>query len=298
MTDDNTTTAYQYPNAIVETDWLASHLQDSQLRIFDCTTYLRPADATTQAPYRIETGYADYCQAHIPGAGFIDLQQQLSDNDTSLRFMLPSAEHFAQAMSQSGVGEDHQVILYSAGSPIWATRVWWMLRVFGFDNAAILNGGWEKWHAENRPVSDEPCQYPPAQFVARPRTGLVVGKETVLNHLDQTDTVIINALNAQLHAGLEPSRYGRPGRIPNSVNVPAASLLDDSGCLVSANNAQQTFNEIGADRSKNVIAYCGGGIAATLDLFLLHQLGYQQLSLYDASMGEWAQDAALPIETD
>ena len=173
-------TDYRDSNAIVETDWLEANLQDPQLRIFDCTTYLRAADGSNQAPYRVESGKADYEKAHIPGAGFIDLQGELSDQNTKLRFMLPSTEQFAAAMSKLGVGEQHRVILYDNGSIMWATRIWWMLHAFGFDNVAILNGGLKKWQAENRAVSNEPCQYPPAQFIARPREGLFVDKQSVL----------------------------------------------------------------------------------------------------------------------
>jgi thiosulfate/3-mercaptopyruvate sulfurtransferase len=153
----------------VQTDWLAAHLGDADLRIFDCTTHLLPADAETDAPYRIVSGKADYDQGHVPGAGFLDLQGELSDNTTRLRFMLPSADHFAAAMSRHGVGEGARVVLYSAGNIMWATRVWWMLRAFGFDRAAVLDGGWDKWCAEGRPVSTTPCAYPPAEFIARPQ---------------------------------------------------------------------------------------------------------------------------------
>ena len=217
---------YHHPQALVQTDWLAAHLHDANLRIFDCSTHLLPADATTDAPYRIVPGKAEYDQGHVPGAGFLDMQGELSDNSTRLRFMLPSAEQFAAVMSRYGVSESARVVLYSAGGPMWATRMWWMLRAFGFENAAILDGGWDKWKAEGRPTSTAPCAYPPAQFIARPLPGLFVGKEHVLATLGKSDTVAVNALMPDLHRGEGPSRYGRPGRVPGSVNVPAATLLD------------------------------------------------------------------------
>jgi thiosulfate/3-mercaptopyruvate sulfurtransferase len=292
------TLAYHNAQALVQTDWLETHLGDPDLRIFDCTTHLLPADSTTDAPYRIVPGKAEYEQGHIPGAGFLDLQGELSDNTTKLRFMLPPAEQFAAVMSQYGVGDGVRVVLYSAGSIMWATRVWWMLRAFGFDNAAVLDGGWDKWQAEGRPVSTVPCSYPLATFTPRPRPGLFVGKEQVLATLGDTNTISVNALPPDLHRGTGPSRYGRPGRVPGSVNVPAASLLGQNKAFVSPEEAQTKFSAAGIDKSKNVIAYCGGGISATVDLFLLHQLGYDHLTLYDGSMGEWARDESLPIETD
>jgi len=286
------------PEALVQTEWLAAHLGDADLRIFDCTTHLLPADADTDAPYRVVSGKADYDRGHIPGAGFLDLQGELSDNTTRLRFMLPSADQFSSVMSRHGVGEGARVILYSAGSIMWATRMWWMLRAFGFDRAAVLDGGWEKWCAEGRPVSTAPCTYSPTKFFARPQPRLFVGKESVLAALHDPGTVTVNALNPDYHRGEEPSRYGRPGRVPGSVNVPAATLLDPrTHAFVPLEDAQAKFKAVGVEKSKKVIAYCGGGISATVDLFLLHQLGYENLTLYDGSMGEWARDESLPIET-
>jgi thiosulfate/3-mercaptopyruvate sulfurtransferase len=290
---------YRDPQALVQTDWLEAHLQDANLRVFDCTTHLLPADATTDAPYRIVPGRAEYDQGHIPGAGFLDIQGELSDNNTKLRFMLPAAEQFASVISRHGVGDETRVVLYSAGSIMWATRVWWMFRAFGFDNAAVLDGGWDKWKAEGRPVSTAPCAYPAAQFTPRPRSGLFVGKEYVLASLNDPQIVSVNALPPELHRGAGPSRYGRAGRVPRSVNVPAATLLDpNTKAFVPLADAQNKFNAAGVEKSKQVICYCGGGISATVDLFLLHQLGYNNITLYDGSMGEWAKDESLPIETD
>lgn len=288
---------YHDPRALVQTDWLAAHGNDGNLRIFDCTTHLLPADATTDAPYRIVPGKAEYDHGHIPDAGFLDIQGALSDNTTKLRFMLPSAEQFAAVMSRSGVGDNSRVVLYCAGGIMWATRVWWMLRAFRFDNAAVLDGGWDKWKAEGRAVSTAPCTYPPATFTAHPRPGLFVGKEQVLSSLNDPKIVSVNALMPELHRGDGSSRYGRAGRIPGSVNVPAATLLDpQTKAFVPLDEAQTKFSAVGVAKDKQVIAYCGGGISATVDLFLLHQLGYENLTLYDGSMGEWAKDESLPIE--
>lgn len=290
---------YGDPDALVQTDWLASHLDDPELRIFDCTTHLRPPQPGTKAPYQIVSGRAEYDAEHIPGAGFLDLQGELSDNTVKLRFMLPRAEDFAAAMSRHGVGDGSRVILYSASGMMWATRVWWMLREFEFTNAAVLDGGWEKWKAECRPVSSEPCHYPPAVFTPRPRVGLFVTKERVRTAIGDPQTVTVNALPAELHSGKGPSPYGRPGRIPGSVNIPFGVLIDrNTKTLAPLADSAAKFAAAGVKKSKNVICYCGGGIAATLDLFVLHQLGYRNLSVYDASMSEWARDESLPIETD
>jgi len=293
------TVEYRDPKSLMQTDWLEANLGDLHMRIFDCTAYLKPAEPGSDMPYLIVSGKTDYDAGHIPGAGFLDIQGALSDNTTKLRFMMPTADHFAAAVSRHGVGEGTRVVLYSAGSIMWATRVWWMLRAFGFDNAAVLDGGWEKWRAEGRPVSTAACAYTPAEFIARPRPGMVVGKERVLAALGDPATVIVNALPPELHAGKPPSRYGRPGRIPGSVNVSAGTLLDSTTkAFVPLAQARAKFNATGIDKSKDVICYCGGGISATVDLFMLYQLGHDHITLYDGSMGEWAKDQSLPIETD
>jgi thiosulfate/3-mercaptopyruvate sulfurtransferase len=182
---------------------------------------------------------------------------------------------------------------------MWATRFWWMLRALGFDNATVLDGGLDAWKAENLPLESGPAKgYPPAMFTAKPRAGLFAEREMVKAAIGAHNTVTINALGPQYHRGLEPSRYGRPGRIPGSVNVPAATLTDAAKRLVTTADAEAKFKAQGVTKDKQVIAYCGGGISATVDLFLLHQLGYDNLTLYDGSMGEWARDDTLPIETD
>ena len=289
---------WREPDALTETEALEAALGDAELRIVDCTTWLRPAEPGDDAPYRVEPGRSDYDAGHIPGAVFLDIQAEISDPGTRLRFMAPSAERFADAMGRLGIGNDARVVLYSAGSIMWATRVWWMLRAFGFDGAAVLDGGFEKWKAEGRPVTTVAGAYPPARFEARPRPGFFVDRHHVLDRIDDDGAATVNALGPEFHLGEGPSRYGRPGRIPGSVNVPAAGLLDpDTRAFVPLGEARRAFEEAGVTPGRHVVAYCGGGISATVDLFLLHQLGYPDLTLYDGSMGEWARDPELPIET-
>ena len=289
---------WREPQALIETGALEASLGMRGLRIVDCTTWLKPAEPGDDAPYRVVPGRAEYDAEHIPGAVFLDIQGTISDPDTRLRFMAPTAERFADAMGGLGIGDESRVVLYSAGSIMWATRVWWMLRAFGFDRAAVLDGGWEKWKAEGRPVSSAPGEYPPARFTATPLPGQFVDREYVRSRLGDAGTAMVNALAPEFHLGAGPSRYGRPGRIPGSVNVPAASLLDPSnGAFVPLDDARRLHEDAGITPDRHVVAYCGGGISATVGLFLLHQLGYRDLTLYDGSMGEWAYDPDLPIET-
>jgi thiosulfate/3-mercaptopyruvate sulfurtransferase len=283
---------------LVSTAELANILAQPNLRVFDCTTTLEYLPPGSDAPYKVVPRRDSFEAGHVPGADFLDLQGEFSDNSTKLRFMMPDVAQLEAAFGRHGVGADSLVVLYSIGTPQWATRFWWMLQSLGFD-AAVLDGGWDKWKAEGRPVESGPARgYPHATFVAKPRPGFFVDKHHVLAANGDRETVVVNALNEQLHKGLEPSRYGRPGHIPGSCNVSAATLIDPATkAFVSLADAEPKFAAQGFSRDKRVIAYCGGGISATVDLFMLHRLGYDKLTLYDGSMGEWATDDRLPIET-
>jgi thiosulfate/3-mercaptopyruvate sulfurtransferase len=288
------------PQALMSTEQLSKILGQPSLRIYDCTTYLEPPPPGNDDPYVAVAGRRTFEEAHIPGADFLDLQGEFSDATTRLRFMMPATAQLEAAFGRHGLGGDNRVVLYSIGTMMWATRFWWMLRSLGFDRAAVLDGGFDKWKAEGRPTESGPARgYPPAAFKASPRPGFFVDKRAVLAATRERSTVIVNALGPQFHKGLEPSRYGRPGRVPGSVNVPAANLVNAAQKdFTTLSDAAAKFAAEGVSRDKRVICYCGGGISATIDLFLLHQLGHDSLTLYDGSMGEWARDPSLPIETD
>ena len=168
-------TEWKYPAAVVETDWLANHLDDEEIRIYDCTTYLRYMDDDPSLPYVVESGRADYEGGHIAGAAFLDLQGELSEPDSPYRFTMPAYDDLAGRFGKKGVGDGVRAILYSRVGMQWATRIWWMLRSVGFDNAAILNGGWEKWDSEGKPIETGHSDYPAASLVASPRPELFVG---------------------------------------------------------------------------------------------------------------------------
>ncbi len=288
------------PQALISTQQLEALCDQPHVRVYDCTTYLEPTPAGSDDPYIAVPGRKTFEAAHIPGADFLDLQGEFSDQATRLRFMMPPVAQLEAAFARHGIGDGIRVVLYSVGTMMWATRFWWMLKSLGFENAAVLDGGFDKWKAENRPTEGGPPHgYPPAKFEARPRAGYFVDSNFVRGRIGAQDTAVVNALGPQFHKGLEPSRYGRPGRIPGSVNVSAATLVNASDkSLVSLDDASARFAAQGISKDKTVVCYCGGGISATIDLFLLHQLGYDNLTLYDGSMGEWARDPALPIETD
>jgi thiosulfate/3-mercaptopyruvate sulfurtransferase len=285
---------------LISTVELARVLDRPDLRLFDCTIYLEPAPEGSGVPYLAVPGHQTFAAGHIPGADFLDLQGEFSQQGTELRFMMPEVAQLEVAFGRHGVTANSRVVLYSIGTPMWATRFWWMLKSLGFDHAQVLDGCFDKWKAEQRPIETGPAKgYKKATFTAKPKPGLFVSKDEVLAAVSDHSAVVVNALGPQFHRGLEPSRYGRPGRIPGSCNVSAATLLDPATrVFVLLADAEAKFATQGLRKDKRVIAYCGGGISATIDLFLLHRLGYDNLTLYDGSMGEWARDEALPIETD
>ncbi len=286
-------TGFVHPEFLVETDWLAQHLSDVVL--LDCTTHLLPDPKTT---YTVKPGREDFEKGHIPGAQFCDVSRDVSDTSARFNFMRQAPEQFAAAMRRFGVSNTTRVITYSTGNAWWATRVWWLLREFGHDNAAVLNGGWQKWVAEARPVETGPGSPRPAgTFTVQQVRNLMVGKQEVAASLGNAGVCIINALTPAQHAGSGGNSYGRPGHIAGSVNVPAAHLLDPaSNTFLPPEELRSRLGAVDA-LDRPVIVYCGGGIAATADALALTMLGHQDVRIYDASLSEWAKDESLPMET-
>jgi thiosulfate/3-mercaptopyruvate sulfurtransferase len=163
---------------LISTVELAGILDRRNLRLFDCTTYLEPAPEGVSVPYIAVPGDKTFAAGHIPGADFLDLQGEFSDSSTELRFMMPDIAQLEAAFGRHGVSANSRVVLYSIGTPMWATRFWWMLKSLGFDNAAVLDGCFDKWKAEERPIeTGAPKGYPKAAFKAKPRPGFFVGKD-------------------------------------------------------------------------------------------------------------------------
>ncbi|MSP75598.1 MAG: sulfurtransferase [Rhodospirillaceae bacterium] len=280
--------------ALMSTEDLARRLGAPALRVFDCTTYLKPEP---DGRYIAESGRANYDKGHIPGAAYLDLQADLSDKNSSLRFTLPSLEELTRAFAAKGVGHGTSVVLYSHASPVWASRIWWMLRAIGFDDALLLDGGLDKWKAENRPLSTGETFHPAATLTLRGRPEIFVDKTALKGAIGQTDTLTLNALSHDQHKGSGGVTYGRAGRIAGSSCVPAASLFGPDKALKPIADLRAAFEGVGVAADKRVLVYCGGGIAATLDAFVLTaMLGHRNVSVYDNSMQEWANDPALPME--
>lgn len=286
-------TGYARPEYLVETAWLADHLDDPDLRLYDCSVDMTYAAGQG---YTVKNGRAGYEAGHIPGAAFIDLLDEFADKAAPTRFMLPPPAQFVRQAGGYGIGDGVRVVLYNRGPTWWSTRMWWNLKAHGFDNAAVLNGGFDAWTKEGRPVEQGSRRYPARSFTSRWRPGLIVGKEDVLDAIADPGAVLINGLSRELHSGQQVN-YGRPGHIKRSVNVPARELLDADMRFRPAADLAAAFAPTKAMDAKRVLTYCGGGISATTDLFALALLGHPHVQLYDASLTEWGRDESLPMET-
>jgi thiosulfate/3-mercaptopyruvate sulfurtransferase len=286
---------FVHPEFLVDTAWLAVHLHDPDVVVFDCTTHLIPDPKIT---YQVVPGREDFEKGHIPGAQFVDMLRDVSDTSHRFRFMRQAPEDFAAAMRGFGVNNRSRIVTYSTANAWWATRLWWLLRVFGFDNAAVLDGGWQKWTREGRAMETGPtATRAQGDFAVREVRDLMVDKQQVLAAIGDGGVCTLNALAPQQHTGAGGNSYGRPGRIAGSVNLPAAHLLNpETNEFLPADELRRRFAGVGA-MDRPVITYCGGGIAASADALALVMLGHDGVKLYDASLSEWASDPGLPMET-
>jgi thiosulfate/3-mercaptopyruvate sulfurtransferase len=277
---------------IVSTQWLADNINDPSLRLFDATVFLT---VNPDGPgYITESGRGKWSQAHIPGANFLEMLTEFSDNSTPVPMMMPTPERFAELCRRHGIGDDSTVVIYSAQTMMWSARMWWMLRSMGFANAAILDGGWEKWEREGRPTSADDRPYPKATFTPKPQATMWADKKDVLQAIHNPSVCTINALQPDIYDG-QINRYGRAGHIPGSHNVYYASLLDpDNGTYLPLEELEQRFEAPGS-LSRRTILYCGGGVSASLGAIALTMLGHRDLAVYDGSMFEWCMDPALPL---
>lgn len=283
-----------YPEHLVSTEWLARHLDDPHVSVLDPSTLLPPRPDFSK--YDVVPAREDFEKGHIPGAVFVDVEHELSTPDPHLHFMLPDAATFASAMAGYGVSNDSFVVTYSTTSHWWATRLWWMLKVFGHERVAVLDGGFQKWQAEKQPVATgksvvrEAGKYTPRE----PNRGMVATRDDVLAAIGANDICNINALRAEQHAGTGGVTYGRRGHIPHSVSIPATTHVNADNTFKNIDELRNLFD--GALQKPQVITYCGGGIAATSVALALDMLGHKNVKVYDASLTEWAADPSLPLE--
>lgn len=277
-------------SGFVSTHWLAEHIDDPSIRVFDVTVWFKPHP--DPARHTIESGRPGYELEHLPGAGFIDIPSELSDPDAPLRFTLPTEAIVSRTFSRHGVGPQNHVVFYAA-SGSWAARAYYVAREFGLQHVAVLDGGLGKWKGEGRPLSQAPAAERSAVFEAKRQHKYFVEKADVLALLGKPSARIVSALPVEVHR----AGFKRPGWIPGSVNVPAVELTDPtSGALISKQALQDAFAKTAVTGAEQVVTYCGGGIAAATTALALESIGGPPVTIYDGSLSEWIADEKLPLE--
>jgi len=270
---------------------LAARLDDKSLVVFDASYYLASAARDARAEYRA---------GHIPGAAFFDIDA-LSDATSRLPHMLLSPERFAAAMGRLGAGDADRIVVYdTSGTNFSAARAWWMFRIYGHDNVALLDGGFAAWKRAGLPVEAGEATRAPAHFTPRYRPELVRTLAEVRDSLDSGSAQVVDARSAGRFAGTEPEpRAGlRGGHMPGSRNVPYASFTGPDGLLLDRAGLEAKFREAGVDLDRPVIASCGSGVTACTILLALDLLGHEGHSLYDGSWTEWGSpESDAPVET-
>jgi len=281
---------YAHPESLVDTAWLAKHLSDPDLRLVDATYFL---------PSQGRNARAEYEAQHVPGAVFFDIDE-IADADNPLPHMLPSPEKFASRMRKLGIGDGNRVVVYDGHGLMSATRAWWMLRVFGHKDVALLDGGLPKWLAEGRPVEDSPPRARERHFTARFDHSQVRDKAQILANLKTKREQVLDARANGRFSGREPELWPgrRGGHIPGSLNLPFTDLLNPiNKTLLPADRLSAKFREAGVDLKMPVVTSCGSGVTATVLAFGLHLIGHRDVAVYDGSWAEWGLPGETPVET-
>ena len=284
---------YQHPEYLISSAELEARLDDPKLRIYDATVLLKPSE---NGPYRAESGEQEFQAGHIPGAMFLDLIDAASDTTTGLGFSLPNSAQLESLFRNLGIDNESEVVVYSTDNMMWATRAWWLLHYCGHSNVRILNGGFSAWVASDFDVSNQATDYPNGSFTVDTKADRFTDKAGVFNAIGDDAVCTVNALAPAMHSGESSISYGRPGHIAGSINVFYDDLLDD-GYFRQSEELKVVLADKGLLKSSKVIAYCGGGIAATINAFACLLVGQEQVAVYDGSMSEWARDKSMPIET-
>ena len=281
---------YAHPEALVESEWLAAHLDGPHVRILDASFTL---------PGVTPAARENYDRGHIPGAVFFDIDEVAAPG-TSLPHMIPSADLFAQKIGALGVGDGDKVVVYDGAGLSSAGRAWWMLRLFGHRDVALLDGGLPKWQTEGRPLTTVVPAPAPRRFTARIDPSLVRDKMEVLANLASRREQIVDARAAGRFDGSTPEiRPGlRRGHIPGSRNLPYDRLTDPvTRRIKSAEELTVLFRDAGVDPGRPIVTSCGSGVTACALAFALHLIGHPGAAVYDGSWSEWGLPGDTPVAT-
>lgn len=271
---------------LVSTEWLAAEMEACDLRIVDASAHL---------PAAARNARAEYEAAHIPGAVFMDLAE-LVDTNASIENTLPGAEKFSSRMQALGLGDGSRIVLYDDSDVKTSARAWFMLKLFGAQHVAILDGGLKKWKAEGRPVESGTRQLRHRHFTAWSDPARVRCKEQVLANIGGGREQIVDARGSGRWSGAEadPRPNIARGHIPGSLNVPYSALYQPDGTFKDKTGIRAAFEDAGVNLSRPVVTSCGSGVTACVLLFGLHLIGKHDTALYDGSWTEWGADPATP----
>ena len=281
---------YVRTDLLIDVNTLSQRLNDDNLRIFDTSVFLTPQQG---GGYLVESGREKYQTAHIPGAGFIDLIKHWSNASSILNFTLPDEQRLGEVISEAGIGNSNEVILYSSGNLMWATRAWWLLHYAGHDNVKIVNGSFNAWREAGLTTESGDKRYPESAFELAIKHAVIANIEEIERGLNGK-ICTINALDQSLYEGSGGFYYTRRGHIPGSKPMSYSSLLCEQYFL-PADDLEAHLNAQDALSSDRVITYCGGGIAATIDAFACKLMGQNNVAVYDGSMSEWVLDDSRPL---
>ncbi len=284
---------------LARTGWLHDHLEDPHLRVVDIRGYVKKTDlgeGRQRAEYL--PAREEYDEAHIPGAVFVDWTRDITDPDASVPAQVAPPDRFADLMGSLGIGDETHVVVYDHAGGQFATRLWWALTYYGHDRVSVLDGGWKGWTSENLPTTDEVPTPAPATFTPKTRDGWRKGAEEVLSASRTGDALVLDARDEGQYTGAVTRGEGRPGHVPGARHLHADGLFGPDGTFLSDGDLEERLRGAGVpeDREAPVVAYCNGGVAATVPLFALHRLGYRNLSNYDGSWNEWGVREDLPAE--
>ncbi len=282
-------TSHNSPH-LVSTDWLETHLSAPDVVVIDASWHLPPTG---------RSGRDEYLEEHIPGALYFDIDD-LSDEKSDLPHMLPSAEKFASRMRKMGIGDGKKVIAYDSTGLFSAARAWWMFRVMGHDDVALLDGGLRKWKSEGRALEDgPPAPQQERHFTVRLQTMMVRDLSTMQRTSANASSQIIDARSPGRFSGdeKEPRQGLRSGHIPGSRNVHYAALLNEDGTVKPTGDIEQVFKDAGVDVSKPAITTCGSGVTAAILTLGLELAGQHKHALYDGSWSEWGGIEECSVET-